>query len=381
MTYRRSFLAIFSAALLLGLAWGCAAADDSNGTVSGGGGDKAIPDGGNDEQLIGSGGAPTDSDGGVPLNALCGKYMRCVPDAPRSCSSYQPPSAVADDASTSDEDASTAPDPTGSPSGSAGASGEGGAAGAPNMSLPSDGGAGGASSESAGASGAATQAGGAAGSSGEGGAAGAPVVDSATYGCQVQRVVDSPRNVVPACGVVGPGGAAAPCLTSSDCQAGFGCVGDQNAGQCQAYCCADADNCTQGKYCAERPMRDALINALPKDSTDTSSTLLIPVCVPAENCDLSEPYPCTAGAQCACKDNTACLVVRSDGTTTCAVPGAGKVGDACPCAWGHVCSAATNRCLQLCYTRGAETCGDGICQSASALPDGWGVCVGSTSGG
>jgi hypothetical protein len=123
-------------------------------------------------------------------------------------------------------------------------------------------------------------------------------------------------------------------------------------------------------------LRDATINSLAKDSTDTSSTLLIPVCVSAENCDLSAPYPCTAGMQCACKTGTACLVVRSDGTTTCAVPGKGKVGEPCPCAWGEVCSAATNQCLQLCYTRGTPSCATGKCQAASELPEGWGVCVG-----
>ncbi|MET0795648.1 MAG: hypothetical protein ABW061_29290, partial [Polyangiaceae bacterium] len=222
---------------------------------------------------------------------------------------------------------------------------------------------------------------GASGASGEGGGAGAAPVDAAKYGCQVQRIADAPSTVTSECGIVGPGGANAPCLTSGDCQAGFGCVGDQNAGLCQAYCCESADNCTQGKYCAERSLRDAVINALPTGSTDVSSRLLIPVCVPAENCDLGAPFPCTEGTQCACKSGTACLVVRSDGTTTCAVPGAGKVGDACPCAWGHVCSAATNQCLQLCYTRGPASCGNGKCQSASELPDGWGVCVGATPTG
>ncbi len=128
-------------------------------------------------------------------------------------------------------------------------------------------------------------------------------------------------------------------------------------------------------------MRDATINALAKGASTARASLLIPVCVHAENCDLSAPYPCPRGSECACKSGTACLVVRSDGTTTCAVPGTGKVGEACPCAWGHVCSAATNQCLELCYTRDSGTCGDGKCQAASELPDGWGVCVGVTPGG
>ena len=122
-------------------------------------------------------------------------------------------------------------------------------------------------------------------------------------------------------------------------------------------------------------MRDAIVNGQAKGSGDTSTAPMIPVCVAAVNCDLAEMYPCK-GKQCACTDGTACLVVRSDGTTTCAVPGSGKAGDTCPCAWGFVCSAATNQCLELCYTRSTATCGNGRCQSASELPDGWGVCIG-----
>ena len=122
-------------------------------------------------------------------------------------------------------------------------------------------------------------------------------------------------------------------------------------------------------------MRDAVVNGQAQGSGDTSTAPKIPVCVPAVNCDLSEPFPCK-GSQCACTGDTACLVVRADGTTTCAVPGSGKAGDTCPCAWGYVCSAATNQCLQLCYTRDTTTCGNGKCQSASELPDGWGVCIG-----
>lgn len=365
MTFRRALWAGFCTASLLGLAWGCSAADNGTGSFSGSGGDQAIPDGGNDEQVLAVDGS-TVPDGGIVLNRLCGKNPTCVPDfPPNTCASFAPPSVPHDDASSG-----------ASGNGQAGASSEGGEGGAGATSSVADGGSSGAA-DAAGASGARSEAG-AGGTSGEGGGAGAPPVESAMYSCQVQRTADNPELVTSACAVAGPGGDNAPCLTSADCKAGFGCVGDQNAGLCQAYCCESADNCTQGKYCAERALRDAVINALPKRSSDASSALMIPVCVPAENCDLGAPYPCTKGTQCQCQGNTACLVVRSDGTTTCAEPGAGKVGDPCPCAWGHVCSAATNQCLQLCYTPGAPSCGDGKCQSASELPDGWGVCVGAT---
>ena len=159
-----------------------------------------------------------------------------------------------------------------------------------------------------------------------------------------------------------------------------GALGDTSTSLCQRYCCKDADSCGADTYCTERPLRDAAINAA---GSAAASPLMIPVCVPAENCDLSAPYPCTAGTQCACKAGHGLLGralrrrrLETGGrlANTCAVPGKGKAGDACPCAWDHVCSAATNQCLKLCLTSGATSCDNGgVCQSAAELPDGWGV--------
>ena len=359
MTFRRALLAALSTALLLGLAWGCSAVDDSSPSSGSIGGGTGIGEAGVDGQVVEPDGPSSDDGGGAQLNPLCGKAPACVPDDFQACGEYVPPSP--------------APGPVADAgaSGEGGEGGEGGVAGLPvSVAAAGEAGAGGQSG-----------AGGSAGEAGAGGAAGAPATPAPRFGCQVQRTEPNARSVVSQCSVVGRGAANAPCLTAADCQAGFGCVGDQSAGLCQKYCCQDTDGCETGTYCAERPLRDATINALDKGATDTASTLMIPVCVAAENCDLSAPYPCTAGKQCACKSGTACLVVRSDGTTTCAVPGTGKVGDACPCAWGHVCSAASNQCLELCYTRGSATCGNGKCQSATELPDGWGVCVGGTPNG
>lgn len=352
MAARRALTAAFYSALLLGVAWGCSAVDNSSRDGSSGSGGNGNPDAGADVSIVNPDGPASEDGGGLGLNVLCGKAPHCVPDDPTACAGYSPP----------------VQEPSFSGQAGAGAAssegGAGGEAGAPASSAPVVGAAG---------------EGGAVGAAGEGGAAGQAGSASApapTFGCQVARAPGKSKAVISECLVAGQGGVNAPCLTASDCQVGFGCVGDQSAGLCQQYCCAGADNCKQGTYCAERPLRDATTNTLIKGSPDTSSQLTIPVCVPAENCDLGAAYPCTEGTQCACGAGTACLVVRSDGTTTCAVPGAGKVGDACPCAWGHVCSAATNRCLELCYTRGAASCGKGQCQSATELPDGWGVCVG-----
>jgi len=373
MSYRRALLAVVSTTLLLGLAWGCAAADNSGSAPPSGGGSNGNPEAGNEASVIMPEGGPQDS-GSLGLNPLCVReeeqHSSCVPDSPMSCSAYTPPLVSEDGGSSSDA----------ALNGQAGASGEGGAAGDGPLigaaGVSGEGGASGAGGTSGASSG--TGEAGAGGASGASGAAGSATTGTPPkYGCHVQRVPGSPNVPFSACALAGPGGESAPCLTSNDCQAGFGCVGDQNAGLCRRFCCQDANACESGSYCAERPLRDATINALPKGTPDTSKSLLIPVCVRAENCDLGAPYPCPKGSQCACESGTACLVVRSDGTTTCAVPGAGKVGEACPCAWGHVCSAATSQCMKLCYTRDSEPCGSGRCQAASELPDGWGVCVGA----
>lgn len=334
--------------LLLVLAWGCSAADNDSANGPSGTAGSGVTEGGNDEATIRLDGSKTD-DAGPDLNPLCGKLpsSTCVPDDPSACATYAPP---------------LAPDSEGGAFGidAAGAGGASGTAG--------EGGTGGMDANEGGASGSA-------GEAGMGGQAGgsSPQSPPSTFSCQVRRT--NADDVVSQCAIAGPGGVGSPCLSSADCQGGdskgrgaLGCVGDSSSGLCLPYCCQGTDTCGVGTFCAERPMRDA--------TTRAGEQLSIPVCVPAENCDLSTPYPCPEGTECACKSGTACLVVRADGTTTCAAPGAGKVGEACPCAWGHVCSAVTNQCLKLCYTRGTNDCGTGKCQSASELPDGWGVCVG-----
>jgi hypothetical protein len=362
LTFRRALLGIFSSAALLLLAYGCASSNDGNTGQFGGGGGGGIGEAGVDESHIGTDGPAQDLDGSLDLNPLCGAAtIGCVPDDVNACASYVPPA-------TPNEDSGLLPNEPGSSAqaGAAGAAGEG--SGGFSSSLGGDGGYG------AGVTGSLAGDGGAPNASG--GAAGAAPGSTMKFGCQVQRS-DAEDPVIRQCAAVGPGGSNAPCLTSSDCQAGFGCVGDQGTGLCQRYCCVGVNACGPDTYCTERPLRDAVTNAA---SSDVVSPLMIPVCVPAENCDLNAPYPCPAGTQCACKSGTACLVVRADGTTTCAVPGKGKAGEACPCAWDHVCSAAAqNQCVKLCPTNGASGCDNGgECQSNADLPAGWGVCVAST---
>lgn len=382
MTVRRAFLAVIYTAFLLGLAWGCSAADSRGDFAPGSGATNGIGVAGNDELVLGQGGAHSTDGGDLVLNPLCGKG--CAPDQVAACRNYVPPVAPNPDSGRGGSASTSEPaTPSGgdggdslvSPAGAGGVVSDGGTGGSGGVS-----GAGAVSG-----TGAAGESGGVGGVAAEGGTPGTPVAPP-EFACQVQRKPDDPNSVIAQCSVAGTGRVGDPCLTSSDCAAGYqvgnrkygalGCVGNGTSGLCEPYCCKDDDSCEKGTYCAERPMRDAVSNAQAQGAAVAGRSLLIPVCIPAENCDLSTPYPCPAGTLCACKVGMACLVVRSDGTTTCAAPGAGKVGSACPCAWGHVCSATTNECLKLCYTRDAQSCSTGKCQSASELPDGWGVCVG-----
>lgn len=197
---------------------------------------------------------------------------------------------------------------------------------------------------------------------GTGADAGPPAPDAEPFydlGCYVTRGSDD--QPVQQCLPAGTGKTGAPCVGSADCAAGYACIGDANAAQCRPYCCGDPEACPSGTFCAEREQRDG--------------ELTVPVCVQADNCNLAEQYPCPAGSTCTCKGDTACMVVR-DKTTSCVVPGTGKVGESCPCAWGYICSKAIDQCLKLC-SLGSSTgeCGTQTCTQAAFLPSGWGICA------
>lgn len=311
----------------------------------------------------------------IGLDPLCG-VGDCVPDDAESCTDFTPSAGAA---------------------GAAGGGGEGGAVGASTASggaeAGNEAGAGSAVAGQSGAAGATDGAGtggagegngssGAGGAGGDGstsGSSGASFDDAGAgrssggaasvgsgYGCRV--AYDGP-SVTSTCGVVGPGGLDDPCVARGDCQAGFACVGSGMAGRCRPYCCVGSDSCQlPGTYCAPRPLRD--------ESLDTENQNNVPVCVRAENCSLAEPYPCPDQQDCTCAEGTACSVVASDGTTSCVPPGVGTTDQACPCAWGYVCSPSSQVCKKLCSTSSnSPGCGSGRCQDATYLPDGWGQCV------
>lgn len=298
---------------------------------------------------------------GMHLNPLCGDASaddQCVPDEANACADFRPP---------------VIKPPAGS--GGEGGGAEGGASG--GMSVggaglggePSVGGAGegGASAGEAGAA----FGGASGGQGGSGGDDGGPV-GAARYGCQIGRVGNLPQR---SCQLAGEGDINAPCFSAADCQPGLGCVAQGQTGRCLRYCCEGDDTCDRGSYCTEQPLR--------KPSSDTSNAEppRVPVCVPGDDCSLEEPFPCPEGTECRCNEGTACLVVRADGTTTCRAPGTGTHGEACQqgdqCAWNHVCSIVTHKCVKICNTDPAkDDCGAQKCQASSELPQNFGVCVG-----
>ncbi len=184
----------------------------------------------------------------------------------------------------------------------------------------------------------------------------------APQGCRI--VADEDGDPLPKCADAGEGEIDAPCQTGADCVPGHACVptegsdNDNYSGVCRPYCCGEVESCPSvpsQSFCAPRPL--------------IGEDLKVPVCVPVAPCELL--------ADGACPDGTTCGVVRTDGTTSCVVPGTGTLCEACPCAEGLVCAQHTNLCQKLCHTQGTEgECGAGFCQGGSAeYPAGIGVCV------
>ncbi len=325
------------------------------------------------------------------LNPLCGAVVQCNPDSVTTCDVFMPPSGSGGVASSTGGVTSAA---GGAPSALGGAPALTGGVGASAGYLAS----GGAQTGSAGAAGqaGAAEAGAAgfeshAGSTSMSGGAisnaasslsggsgqvvpptfdGTPTTPS--YACRVSSA--NGNDVVAACGLAGSGVVDDPCSGSRDCAPSLGCVGEGALARCRPFCCAGNELCAPGSYCATRPLREPKAGVTP--------ALLVPVCVSADNCDLGEPSPCTATRTCTCAADTACSVVRADGTTSCVVPGKGLASDACPCAAGYLCSQRSGTCLKLCRTTDLNAgCGLGRCQSAADLPANYGVCVGLPTGG
>jgi hypothetical protein len=179
---------------------------------------------------------------------------------------------------------------------------------------------------------------------------------------QFCQLVAGKNGVIAACGVVGQGEMNAPCQQVSDCGPGLACVATVNGGQCRPYCCGDVEACPEHTFCAPR-----------KAVEDLGAP--VPVCTPADDCQLLDDASCCTGGDC----DLTCTIVRNDGTTSCVEPGPGKLGDACPCAAGYICTKLTNECKKLCHLgQDAVDCeGGGTCLGGlMGYPAGIGVCGG-----
>ncbi|MCA9643627.1 MAG: hypothetical protein H6718_17210 [Polyangiaceae bacterium] len=339
-------------AIALGASCSTSEASDSGSSNGGFGGSAGC---------VGCGGDPGDgssldvplvdaagSGGTGPVEA-CG-VGECQPDDALSCKDYMPSA--------------------GSGGAAQGGTGGGGGAGTTAGAGGTGGSAGGGEAGSS-LTGGAAGAGGAAGQGAGSSMKGIPPGETPVFACHIRR--EGASNLVRRCELAGAKDTGEPCTSSGDCMPGLGCVGEENLGRCRPFCCDSETSCAENSFCAERPLRD--------DASAENGQLSVPVCAPADNCSLGEPYPCDntdPNAGCVCKEGTACTVVRADGTTSCVPPGAGTAGQECPCAAGHICSQASGRCVRICKLGAANSeCGTGRCQAPANFPEGYGVCVSS----
>lgn len=199
-------------------------------------------------------------------------------------------------------------------------------------------------------------------------------LDGSARSCQVGRASTCktpPCEVVRSCQPAGASEESEPCVTSADCSPGLACVGEGLTGVCRKYCCEGTERaCGESQFCDERALPEA-------------PDVFVPVCLPVDDCPLSDPFPCPEGQECTCKDDRACVVVRKDGATACTIPMSGRAGDPCTgdktaeCAHGFVCSPVAG-CMELCSTVAeVSTCPEGgTCLAVSEFHSELGVCVG-----
>jgi len=198
-----------------------------------------------------------------------------------------------------------------------------------------------------------------------------PKPPSPPQSCYVHPSGDS---VIAECAAVGARGVGDACDDSRDCGFSLACVELDGQPTCRRFSCAVPADCAAQTYYQLEPLRVAGV---------TLKNVQVPVCVPTTPCELLAPDAGTCQ-----KDGRVCAVVGTHGDTTCVVPGTGKLGDACDdpmnaCGEGLVCSKLKNQCLQICHvSMGSMECPGGTCQGGNrSLPDGFGICVGSTVDG
>ncbi|HEX3345487.1 MAG TPA: hypothetical protein VHS09_12975, partial [Polyangiaceae bacterium] len=138
--------------------------------------------------------------------------------------------------------------------------------------------------------------------------------DNAALACRVMATPPDPTGAAqaPSCEPAGTAGDGSWCKSSSECQAGFDCVG---SGTCQHYCCSGNTECGP-----ELPVSPA-DEFCDIQATTQATGVEIPVCMPihpAGGCKLLAPDVCAS--------TETCSVVRDDGSTSCVAIGGAKAG-------------------------------------------------------
>jgi hypothetical protein len=173
--------------------------------------------------------------------------------------------------------------------------------------------------------------------------------DNAALACRVVATTPDATGATqsPACVPAGNAGDGSWCKSSSECQAGFDCVG---SGTCQHYCCSGNTECGP-----ELPV--AVADQFCDIQATTQATgVEIPVCMP-----IHPPGGCQLLAANVCAATETCSVVRDDGSTSCVAIGDAKAAQSCDkdhCAASLVClgTLGARTCYQLCDTSTAQQC-------------------------
>jgi hypothetical protein len=153
------------------------------------------------------------------------------------------------------------------------------------------------------------------------------------------------------CTPAGIGGNGAACIASTDCAAGFECVG--SPGVCRQYCCTLPATCGANFFCDVQ-------------NETSAGSVKVPVCEPVQECQLM-------GGDTMCGVDETCGIVNdNDGTTSCEDVGPADVGQACDdthCKKDLVClgDVGSKKCLALC-DKAHPNCASGkTCMGAAPL--------------
>jgi hypothetical protein len=169
--------------------------------------------------------------------------------------------------------------------------------------------------------------------------------------CHVRYDATGDAGAAPVCLSAGKGEDGAECIRSTDCAAGFECVG--SPAQCRHYCCDGDSVCpTGGKHFC-----DIQVPA-------EQGALKVPVCMPVRQCVLLGE---------GCTQGETCSVVDDKGTTSCIGVGPAKAGESCEtahCSEGLTClgQPGMRRCYTLCRKNASMACAIGErCKGSAPL--------------